>query len=188
MDPVFTLPWTEFHLADRLRTLLAKKDGYSIFIPLSRQEKGTDLAILRSSDSGKKFVTLQIKASRTWLAEPRKSEKRRFKYTMRFNRSSVPKEADFFLFLGMYSPEIQRTQRIEEGWYRDCTLLLTKAETEKLMTDCKTGSGTADIMFYFGFDTPEAIFQTRGTCDGSQRDFSDKLLDRRLHILKQALS
>jgi hypothetical protein len=188
MDPVFTLPWPEFHLANRLQGFLPKKDGYSIFVPLSRQEKGADLAIFKISPSGKRVITLQIKASRTWIAEPRTNENRkRFQYTMRFNCFNVPKEADFILFLGMYSPEIQRTRRIEAGWYTDCTLLLTRAETEALMMGCKTKSGKPDIMFYFGFDTPAAVFQTRGICDGKFLEYSDKVLDRRIHMLRQAL-
>src|ERR1019366_1210042 len=50
MDPVFTLQWPEFLLANRLQKLLPKKDGYSVLIPTSRQEKGIDLAVLKKSN------------------------------------------------------------------------------------------------------------------------------------------
>ena len=47
MDPVFTLQWPEFLLANRLQKLLPKSQGFSVLIPASRQEKGFDLAIIR---------------------------------------------------------------------------------------------------------------------------------------------
>lgn len=62
MDPVFTLPWTEFSMANALSKSFKKKDGYSLLVPLSREEKGIDLVLLRKDSNGKsKAVTLQVK-------------------------------------------------------------------------------------------------------------------------------
>ena len=61
MDPVFTLQWPEFLLANQLQTLLPKKEGYSVFVPVSRQEKAVDLAILRKRGGSHKTITIQIK-------------------------------------------------------------------------------------------------------------------------------
>jgi hypothetical protein len=36
MDPVFTIQWPEFLLADRLQKRLPKSEGFSVFIPTSR--------------------------------------------------------------------------------------------------------------------------------------------------------
>src|SRR5437870_2211960 len=72
MDPVFTLQWPEFVVAHRLQQLLPKKDGYSVLIPLSRQEKGIDLAILKKLGGAHRTITIQIKASRTYPHPPPK--------------------------------------------------------------------------------------------------------------------
>jgi hypothetical protein len=73
MDPIFTLQWPEFVVAEKLQKLLPRKDGYSILISLSRQEKGLDLAVLKKTDSNKSSVTtIQVKASRVFLPEPPK--------------------------------------------------------------------------------------------------------------------
>jgi hypothetical protein len=82
MDPVFTLQWPEFLVAERLQSLLPKKDGYSVLIPLSRQEKGVDLVIHRRDKSGASSVlTIQVKASRTYLPPaPKRKNTIRYKY------------------------------------------------------------------------------------------------------------
>ena len=67
MDPVFTLQWPEFLLANRLQKLLRKSQGFSVLVPASRQEKGIDLAVLRRTrNGGSRVATIQIKASRTY--------------------------------------------------------------------------------------------------------------------------
>ena len=74
MEPVFTLQWPEFVVAQKLQDMLGK-DSYSVLIPLSRQEKGIDLAVLHQSTTGKsKTLTIQVKASRTYLSSPPKRE------------------------------------------------------------------------------------------------------------------
>jgi len=62
MDPVFTLQWPEFVVAHRLQQQLPKKDGYSLLIPLSRQEKAVDLAILKKLGGAHRTIPTQIKA------------------------------------------------------------------------------------------------------------------------------
>ena len=71
MDPVFTLQWPEFLLANRLQRTLTKSQGYSLLIPVSRQEKGFDLAVIRNRPNGiSRVATIQIKASRAYLQSP----------------------------------------------------------------------------------------------------------------------
>jgi hypothetical protein len=73
VDPVFTLQWPEFVIAQRLHALLPPKDGYSILIPLSRQEKGIDLAVLHRRGNGKsETTTIRVNASRTFVDPPPK--------------------------------------------------------------------------------------------------------------------
>jgi len=56
-----------------------------------------------------------------------------------------------------------------------------------VLTNCRTRGGKPDRMFYFSFDTPNEVFQTRGIHDGTQKDFSDFLLDRRIADIEAAL-
>ena len=189
MDPVFTLQWPEFVVAERLRKLLPTKNGYSVFIPLSRQEKGIDLVLLRSNEAGRSFVlTIQVKASRTHLPpEPKRETTIRYKYSTWFNRFDVPDRAEFVILFGMYAPDLSRTRRVSSTWYRDCSLLFTKEEMSHFMKNCRTIKGKPDRMFGFGFNDLSSIILTRGDMSRSQKDFSDYLLDKRIHEIKKRL-
>jgi hypothetical protein len=189
MDPVFTLQWPEFILANRLQRLLPKSEGFSVLVPTSRQEKGIDLAIVKKRiNRSSRVVTLQIKASRTYAqAAPKRVTTERFRFHTWFNRFDVPKEADFFLLFGMYAPDASRTKRIGPEWYRDCTLLFTQEEMKKFMSSCLTVGGTPDKMFGFGFSDESRVVQTRGDRDRRFRDFTRRLLDNRVHLLKRKL-
>ncbi len=69
MEPVFTLPYPEFCVAQRLHKLFPTAEGYSLFVPLSRQEKGVDL-MLAHRGGRTRAVTIQIKSSRTYSSPP----------------------------------------------------------------------------------------------------------------------
>jgi hypothetical protein len=189
MDPIFTLQWSEFVLAERLQEDLPKKHGYSVWIPLSRQEKGVDLAVLkRRGDGMTKTVTLQVKASRTYrTAEPKREATQRYSFHTWFNRFDVPDEADFILLFGQYAPDVARTRNISPQWYKDMTLLFTKHEMKELISNCRTVGGKEDRMFGFGFDDDSKIVQVRGDAGREQRDFTAYLLTNRLDLLRNAL-
>lgn len=188
VDPVFTLHWPEFLMAELLQRMLPKSDGYSILIPASRQEKGFDLALLKRTDQINRVATIQVKASRTYSDQPRiVNGRRRFTHTMRFNTFKVPEAADFFLLCGLFPPELSRTKPISVRWYRECTLLLTPREMRDLLDSCKTRGGKCESMFYFGFDHRNEVFQTRGIQDGSHLDCSSFVLERRIALIKTAL-
>jgi hypothetical protein len=189
MDPVFTLQWPEFILANRLQKLLPKKEGYSVLIPTSRQEKGIDLAVLKKDAKGNRVVTIQIKASRTWVKTPPKKEsKRHFQFETWFTRFDVPDEADFIFLFGMYAPDLGRTKLIATDWYQDCTLIFKNSEMKDFIKDCLTVSGRPDRMFGFGFSHLSSIFQTRGDKNRSMKDFSDFLFEKRIKLIKEALN
>ena len=190
MDPVFTVQWPEFLLANRLQNKLLKKDGYSVFIPISRQEKAIDLAILKKNKNGQSSVgTIQVKASRTYTPEPPKRDNtKRYLYYTWFNRFDVSQETDFFLLFGLYAPDAGRTKKVNAKWYRDCSLLFTNREMKDFIANCLTVKGTPDKMFGFGFDHPTQVFQTRGDKDRNRRDYSDYLLDNRIGEIKKYLN
>ncbi len=47
MNPVFTLNYPELQVAEKLNALFPKTKGFSTLIPLSSQQKGYDLALMR---------------------------------------------------------------------------------------------------------------------------------------------
>ena len=189
MDPIFTLQWPEFVLAERLQNALKKSQGYSVWIPLSRQEKGVDLAVLKRRDAGEaKTITLQVKASRTYMtAEPKRETTQRHSFHTWFNRFEVPAEADFFLLFGLYPPDVAMTRRVDPLWYKDMTLLFTNKEMKEFMMSCRTVGGEVDKMFGFGFDDGSQIVQVRGDAKRAQKDFTSFLLSNRLDVLRKAL-
>lgn len=190
MDPIFTLQWPEFILANRLQKLLPKSQGYSVLVPTSRQEKSIDLAIVKKKTNGRsRVVTLQIKASRAYAQKvpKRKSQKEHFRFHTWFKRFDVQKEADFFLLFGMYAPDVSRTKRVGVEWYRDCTLLFTQKEMKEFMAKCRTIAGTPDKMFGFGFSDETRVVQTRGDRARKFQNFTGRLLDNRGRVLKRAL-
>jgi hypothetical protein len=188
MEPVFTLQWPEFVVAQRLQKLLPRKDGYSILVPLSRQEKGIDLAVLhRRGNELSKTTTIQVKASRAYPSEPTKRTKAvKFQFETWFNRFDVPERADFVILFSMYAPDPGRTARAPAKWYKDCSLLFTNEEMRKFMANCKTVGGKPDRMFQFGFnDDLSRVIQTRGDMKRSRRDFTKYLLDLKYTELKK---
>lgn len=187
MEPVFTLQWPEFVVAQRLQSMLSRKDGYSVLIPLSRQEEGIDLAILNRGTSGKsETVTVQVKASRTYLSSPPKREGTvRYKFYTWFNRFDVPDRADYVILFGMYNPDLGKTTRISAKWYKDCSLIFTRKEMREFMANCKTVGGKPDRMFGFGFNDLSKIVLTRGDMNRSGQNFTKYLLEHRITELRR---
>jgi hypothetical protein len=165
------------------------KYGYSIYAPLSRQEKGVDLILAKREGVHCSTVSLQVKASRTYSPKPAKKKNiRRFTYTTWFNRFVVPDEADFFTLVGIYPPEENRTNSKNiHSWWSAIILLFTIEEMKEFINNVKTKKGTPDKMFGFGFHNPKQIFQTRGIESGEQKEVSHHLIENRLNDIKSLL-
>ena len=187
MDPVFTLQWSEFVIAEKLQKLLPKKNGYSVLVPLSRQEEGIDLAILHRKGEGKSnILTIQVKSSRTWIGKKGKDP---YHFTSRFSRFTVPDRADFVILVGMYAPKTGKTKRVSADWYEDCSLVFSRDEMRQFIKDCKTvKKRTPDQMFYFGFNDLKKVVLTRGDPKQAEPDFTKNLLEKRISELKKFLS
>jgi len=182
MEPVFTLQWPEFVIAERLQSLLRRKDGYSVLVPLSRQEERIDLAVLHRGSTGTSTtMTIQVKASRRYLHQPpKRKDTIRFQFNTWFNRFDVPERADYVILFGMYAPDLGKTTKVSATWYKDCSLIFTRQEMRQLMADCKTVGGKPDRMFGFGFNDLSKIILTRGDMNRSGKDFSMYLLEHRI--------
>ena len=66
MEPIFTLQYGEYAVADYLKKHLK---NVSVFVPTSAQEKGIDLLLYKFKKNKHKVLTVQVKMSRTYLSE-----------------------------------------------------------------------------------------------------------------------
>lgn len=85
MEPVFTMQYGEFAVADYLAT---KIKNASVFVPASAQEKGIDLLLYRHHNGCNTTNTVQVKMSRTYYS---KKSDAPYPYHLWFNRFPVQK-------------------------------------------------------------------------------------------------
>ena len=185
MEPIFTLPYSEYCVAIRLQDLFKANDGYSIFIPMSRQEKGVDLLLAKRQDDRTVSITIQVKTSRTYSPKPTSSvTSNPRKYYTWFNNFDVPTQADYIFLACLYPPEEGRTNKNASSWWSPVILVFTQAEMVSFLGNINTRKGTRDKMFGFGFDKPTMIFQTRGDKDGIEKDYSNHLLQNQVESIR----
>lgn len=189
MDPVYTLPYSEFCVAQRLARLLPASKGYSVFAPLSRQEPGVDLMLGRRARGSTRAITIQVKASRTY-SRPNVTARTRkhYRYHTWFNTFECPRQADFFCLVALY-PANDAAERRELGsWWAPQILLFSQLEMRSFLRSVKTVTGQPDRMFGFGFNSPSEAIQMRGDSRRRFRDFSWALLERRLPDIRKRLA
>ena len=188
MDPVFTIPYSEYSVALQLQDYFKSKDGFSLFIPMSRQEKGIDLILAKRQDKHTVSITIQVKASRTYSPKPSKlGNNQRYRYFTWFNNFDVPKEADYIFLAGLYPPEEGRTKKNASSWWSTVILVFTQEEMISFIKNINTRKGTKDKMFGFGFNVPTKIIQTRGDMNRGFKDYSNNLLLNQIETIKSRL-
>src|SRR5437016_5983155 len=178
MEPIFTLPYPEFCVAQQLARWLPAARGYSLYAPVSRQQPGVDLVLARRRGSKVGVACIQVKSSRTYsrATAPTSRTRRPFRYNTWFNNFDCPPQADFFCLVALY-PAVDAAQRREIGtWWAPQILVFTQKEMRRFLTTVRTVGGKRDAMFGFGFDGPGHAFQTRGDAARRYKDFSTHLL------------
>jgi hypothetical protein len=186
MDPVFTLPYSEFRVANRLAELFKKQDGYSILLPSSRTEKGFDLALLKQNGIKRNVITIQVKTSRTYGGKRESAE--RFAHDTWFQTFSVPRETDWIFLVGMYPNSEDKTRKSSATWWQEIILCFSREEMTGFLSRVKTRKGTPDKFFGFGFNEPTTIYQTRGDQNREKKDYSSFLLKKRSEQILQSFS
>jgi len=178
MNPVFTLPYPEFTIANRLAEFFPKQKGFSVLLPSSRTEKGFDLALLRQIEITRSIITIQVKASRTY-------EGRVHAHQTWFNTFSVPVETDWVFLVGLFPHIENKTRKASASWWQEIILCFSREEMAVFLSQVKTKKGTPDKFFGFGFDEPTKIYQTRGNQNYGTEDYSSYVLEKRAEeILK----
>ncbi len=189
MEPVFSLPYSEFCVAQQLARWFHGSQGYSLYVPISRQQPGVDLLLARRRGNRVRAAYIQVKSSRTYSRPTATTRtKRPFRYFTWFNNFECPPQADFFCLVALY-PAVDSAQRRELGtWWSPQILVFSQLEMRQFLRKVRTVGGQRDRMFGFGFDTPNEVFRTRGDSARRYRDFSAYLLRNRLREMRAFLS
>jgi hypothetical protein len=188
MEPVFTIPYSEYAVAQQLRSSLPVAHGYSFYAPMSRQEKGVDLILTRRHHRSTSVATIQVKSSRTYSPRNLSEDSKEYRYNTWFNNFDVPAQADFIVLIALYPPDETRNSRRLGSWWAPVTLLFSHTEMSEFLSTVRTVGGKRDKMFGFGFNDARQIFQTRGDQFRRRLDYSSYLLDRRISDVQQFLA
>ena len=187
MDTVFSLSYPEYCVSTLLQDSFPRKEGFSVFIPLSRQEPGIDVVLMHRNRLQTKAATIQIKASRTyegWDSDTAKN--RRFRYYTWFNTFAVSNRADWYLLVGIWPPRGGRTKKVGFRW-QHMVLAFTRNEMTRFLKTIKTRGGNPDSMFEFAFDEPTRVFQGRGDPRRRFREYSHWLFQNRIAEIQRSL-
>lgn len=182
MQPIFTMQYAEFAVADYLTKKL--KD-VSVFVPASAQEKGIDLLLYRYDHGCNKSNTVQVKMSRTYYNNNKNSA---FPYYLWFNRFSVQPNANWYILVGIYAkhPDNEQDATAKSPIWDTVMLAFSNKEMSLFMSEVKQKKDPTkdDKMFGFGFDDNHMIFQTRGCAEN--RDMRPYLIENRLDEIRHS--
>jgi hypothetical protein len=185
MDGIFTLPYSEFSVIESLGGYFKKNEGFSAFVPVSRQQKGVDFIILNTRNG--KVATFQVKSSRVYL--PKEKDKSEFEYYMWLSNFSGKYEegnADFYVIYGLY-PVYDDGSKIssKSKFWKEIILCYPEKEMFAFLSKVMTKKGTPDRFFGYGFNSNGDVFVDRGL--GKKVDVKEYLLRNRVEEIKRKL-
>lgn len=174
MEPIFTMQYGEFAVADYLSKNIK---GASVFVPASAQEKGIDLLLYKYANGVNTTNTIQVKMSRAYYDVNPK-----YQGILWFNRFKVPKNANWFILVGIYadfSNDAENAKSKDTKW-NTIMLAFTNKEMQRFMDEVKLKGNPDkdDKMFGFGFIGKSVINQTRGYSE--ERDMTKYLIENRI--------
>ena len=151
MDPVFTLPYSEYAVIEQIMKSLGKRDGFSVYVPASRQEKNVDFLV--HSATHNRSLRFQVKSSRSYVRDdPRSVERGHPKFTLWFNnfRSKYsPGNAEFYILFGLYSHAVNSSVRSRKESWLPLILCIPDIEMGVILDSVKTKrKQTPDRFFY----------------------------------------
>ena len=154
----FSLSFGEDVVAKEMSFILNgdSKKQYSIYAPLSRQEKGIDLLIRNNENA--KTTTVQVKVSRTW-------NNKQGTYGTFFNVFKIDDEqrADYYALIAMYAHyDSDKPLKFNLVQYKPIILIFTYEEMKEELEKLTTKKGTKESKFYHEFLEEDDIKLTRG--------------------------
>ena len=180
MEPIFSLSYPEYRVALELQRYFHRKDGYSVYVPLSRQEKGVDLILSHRTKGKTKSITIQVKASRTYL-------EKKFKFFTWFNTFDVPEEADYVFLFSLYPTHSEQKLSKSFSQWAPVIMVFSYSEMKKFIGSVKTRVGKPDRMFGYGFNDDKKITLTRGDMHRKNKNYSKHLLLNQISKIKKSL-
>lgn len=180
MEPIFTLPYSEYFVVNELSKHFRKKEDFSILIPSSRQQKGFDLVTYNSKNG--KSITIQVKSSRTYYGKmnKRNNSKKDYQNYMWFNKFEIEEPgSNYYILFGVFPNKIKGKRQDKSKpnkWWDRLFLIFTKDEMISFLNKIRQKrENKPDTSFAFGFDNKGKIYLTRGSVEDV--DYSKHLLN-----------
>lgn len=169
MESIFTLPFPEYSAIWELSKYFKKNDGYSCFIPVSRQHAHVDFILVNAKSP--KHVTFQVKSSRHWtwnnVMEGENVTWNGFHFN-NFLEKCKPGLADYYLLLGVY-PKFLQTSKVSAKHEHWSSTILCFSASEMMNTlkkvKLKGDETKSDRFFGFSIGTNGEIRGNRGFKD-----------------------
>jgi hypothetical protein len=178
MEPILTLPYSEWLVAEQLMKEFPSRAGYSVYAPSSRQERGVDLLLSRRVDDVSRAATLQVKYSRAYEQKPGSP----FRFATWFRSFPVADRADFFILAALYPNLAESGGGKRNSWWLPLILVFERREMAELISSLPTRAGKADRMFYFAFNSADHVVMTRGAAE--PRDFTSHTFSHRVALIR----
>ena len=188
MDGIFTLPYSEFNVVNRFQHLFSKADGYSVYIPVSRQEKAVDFLLLNGPI--RTVARFQVKSSRTYVHETKSLKSGvlrppKYRYNLwlnNFKNKYIPNLVDFYVIFGLY-PVYESQMPIKADFWKSIILCFRDQDMKSILDQVKTKKEQKDDKFFgFSFNKPGEVFGTRGFLNDCS--VSDFLLEKKVDEIK----
>ena len=190
MEGIFTLPYSEYEVIVQLQKKFSKQEGFSFYIPTSRQQKGIDFIIHNNKKN--KMMRIQVKSSRSYINTPKilksgKVKSVKYKYNLWFNNfidKYDKNNADYYILFGLF-PVYNQDENIKSKnvFWKSLILCFNEKEMQDLLKKVKTKREKKEDKFFgFGFNTEKEIFATRGFLNEENK--SDFLLDNKIDLIK----
>lgn len=179
MEPIFTLPYSEYQVIEEVSKRLKKSEGYALYVPTSRQQKGVDFVIHNAKTN--KFARIQVKGSRSYTANDS-----HYLWYSNFVDRYDKGNADFYMLFGLYQIFETGKKGIKKGeFWKPVTLCFSESDMLGFLQQVKTKKeGKKDAFFAFGFTSPKKIVCARGP---AEYDVTQHLLDNQVAALKSFL-
>jgi len=188
MEPIISLPYSEYESIIQIQRHFRKNDGFSVCVPVSRQQKGIDFIILNTENS--KVLRFQVKGSRPYAQSSSDQKKHgAFKYTFWFNNFHDRYEqgtADVYVLFGLFPVyDIKKNIKSRTTFWESFVLAFTDTEMGRFLDSIRTKDGQRhDKFFYVSFNDLTEVIVTRGRKD--RPNISHHLLMSRVpELLKQ---
>lgn len=189
MDGIFTLPYSEFEIVNKFQDSFKRKDGFSVYIPVSRQEKAVDFILSKSKSH--KIARFQVKASRTYIhdAEIKTNgviKHPDYRYNLWFSNFIDKYEtglADYYLLFGLF-PVYSNENPIDSNFWKSMILCLSDEKMNYTLNSALTKKEQKPDRFYgLSFNNPNQVIGTRGFLD--KPDFSEYILKDQITNIKE---